>query len=186
MAATPTLWLRVGGEVSATVLSRLTGLTDLTLTFGSPPGVLTDVDDLVRHERLRAIRIDSGYRLDPQSLPDLPSLHARTLNGTRRATAAAVGARYRDSAVSVEVTGAKSESWLAAHMDNPFATGSMMASRSPRRRAPRTTGRSGPSKGAERTRPGGGGRTCAPRLTADLSAINDNYETIDTIRREQA
>jgi hypothetical protein len=90
------------------VLAGLTDLEELTLTFGDPPGVLTDLPELGRHRRLYNLQLDDAYGLDPESLPELSSLRYLTLNGTRRTTAAAVKARFKGSAVTVSVGGAKS------------------------------------------------------------------------------
>ncbi|WP_345071969.1 hypothetical protein [Phytohabitans flavus] len=114
------LWLWVGGEVSMTVLAAMTDLEDLTITFDGAPGALTDLRELDRHSRLHSLRLDDAFGLDPASLPELRSLRHLELNGTRRTTAAAVKGRFKGSAVTVSVSGAKSQAWLAAHMDNPF------------------------------------------------------------------
>jgi len=185
---TPKLWLWVGGEVSAAVLEGLTDLEDLALTFGDPPGVLTDLSELGRHRRLHNLRLDDAYGLDPPRLPELPSLRSLFLNGTRRTIAAAIKARFKGSAVAVSVKGAKSEAWLAAHMDNPFrdwvedSKAFGQAACSAYTRALRAVEAITPEArdrldAAERALRG---------LVADLNAVNDEHRLIDTNYREQA
>ncbi len=185
---TPKVWLWVGGEVSAAVLAGLTDLEDLTLTFGDPPGVLADLPELGRHRQLQKLRLDDAYGLDPERLPGLPSLRHLFLNGTRRTIAAALKARFTGSTVMVSVKGAKSQAWLAAHMDNPFrdwvedskAFGQAACSAYTRaRRAIEAIAPEAPDRldAAERALRG---------LVADLSSINDEHGLIDTIHREHA
>jgi hypothetical protein len=182
------VWLWVGGEISAGVLAGLTDLEDLTLTFGDPPGVLTDLPELDRHRRLYNLQLDDAYGLAAESLPELPSLRYLTLNGTRRTTAAAVKARFKGSAVTVTVSGAKSQAWLAAHMDNPFRdwvedskTFGQAACAAYTRawRAVDAIAPEAPDRldAAERALRG---------FVADLNAINDKHGLIDTLYREQA
>lgn len=182
------VWLWVGGEVSAAVLAGLTDLEDLRLTFGEPLGVLTDLPGLRRHHRLNSLQLDDAYGLDPASLPELPSLRHLTLNGTRRTTATAVKARLKGSTVTVSVNGAKSQAWLAAHMDNPFrdwvedskAFGqAACAAYNRTRRAVDAIAPEAPDRldAAERALRG---------LVADLNVVNDEHGLIDTNYREQA
>jgi hypothetical protein len=185
---TPKLWLWVGGEVSMAVLADLTDLQELTLTFDGSPGVLTDLAELGRHRQLHTVQVDDAYGLDLEALPELPALRRLSLNGTRRTIAAAAKARYKGSAVKVSVSGAKSEAWLAAHMDNPFrdwvedseAFGKAaceaytLAWRAVEAITPDAPDRLG---AAERVLRG---------LVADLNAIDDKYGLIDTDYREQA
>lgn len=182
------VWLWVGGEMSAAVLAGLTDLEDLRLTFGEPPGVLTDLPGLRRHHRLRSLQLDDAYGLDPASLPELPSLRHLTLNGTRRTTSTAVKARLKGSAVTLSVNGAKSQAWLAAHLDNPFrdwvedskAFGQAACAAYNRARcAVDAIATEAPDRldAAERALRG---------LVADLNVVNDEHGLIDTNYREQA
>lgn len=188
LRGTSKLWLWVGGEVSAAVLAGLTGLEELTLTFDDPPGVLTDLPELGRHRRLHNLRLDDAYGLDVENLPELPSLRELFLNGTIRATAAAVTARFQGSEVAVSVDRAKSQAWLAAHMDNPlrgwteYSEAFGQAACSAYTRAVRAVEAITPKTpnrlhAAERALRG---------LVADLNAIDDVHGLIDTNYREQA
>ena len=185
---TRTLWLWVGGAVSMAALSHLTDLEQLTVTFDDPPGTLTELGELRRHHRLRTLRLDDAFGLAPDGVPDLAGLRSLELVGTRRTTAAAVKARFKGSAVKVSVSGAKADSWLAQHMDNPFrdwiedskgfgraaAAAYARAWRAVEAIAPETPGASAAAEQALRG------------LVAELSSINDKYELIDTLYREQA
>ncbi|WP_433606467.1 hypothetical protein ACQP2P_30110 [Dactylosporangium sp. CA-139114] len=185
---TRTLWLRVGGTVSAAALSHLTDLEQLIITFDDPPGTLTELSELRWHDRLRTLRLDDAFGLDSEGLPDLPGLRRLELSGTRRTTAAVVKGRYKGSGVTVSVSGAKGESWLAEHMDNPFrdwiedSKGFGRAAAGAYARARRAV---------EAIVPETPGALAAAEqglrgLVADLSSINDKYELIDTLYREQA
>ena len=177
------LWLWVGGAVSARTLAELTGLEELTITFGDPPGVATDLDVLRTFERLRSLQLDDADGLDPEELPDQPSLRHIELQGTSRTIAAAVEARFGGRGVDVTIIGAKSEAWLSAHMDNPFrdwvkdseafATAACEAFD----RARRAIGPSEDRDAAERA---------LHRFVADLNAIQSEYGMIETDYREQA
>jgi hypothetical protein len=114
------LWLRVGGEVSVSVLSDLTDLEMLVLDFDQPSGNLTDAAELARHTRLRVLKIHNAYGPVIEALPDLPALRELELGGTRMSTAATANERYRYTSVTVNVWRAKTDEWLAAHMNNPF------------------------------------------------------------------
>jgi hypothetical protein len=185
---TPKLWLWVGGRVSASVLKGLTDLADFTLTFGDPPGVLADLPELGRHRQLRQLQFDDAYGLDPDAIPELPALRHLCLNGTRRTTAATVRARLKGSAVEVSVQGAKSQAWLAAHMDNPFRDW-VEDSKAFGRAACAAYTRAW--RAIEAIDPAAPDRLAAAEhalraFVADLNAINDKYGLIDTLNREHA
>jgi hypothetical protein len=182
------LWLWVGGHVSAGVLVQLTDLTNLKMTFDKPPGVITEVAELGRHTGLHTLQLDNAYGLNPHALPDLPALRHLELNGIRRTTASAIGARFKDTPVSICVTGAKSQAWLAAHLDNPFRDwvddskpfGKAACTAYNRaRKAADAIATDDPDRhvAAERILRG---------LVSDLSTINDTYGLIDTLNREHA
>ncbi|GIH07838.1 hypothetical protein Rhe02_59050 [Rhizocola hellebori] len=170
------LWVWVGGEISAAVLSTLTDLETLTITFDHAPGTITDLEALGRLTTLRSLQLDEAYGLTVEELPELPALQTLELNGTRRTTAAAVKARYRGSAVGVRVSGAKTDEWLALHMDNPFRDW-IEDSKGFGKAACLAYNRARQAADAERALRG---------LVADLNTLHDKYEMIDTLRREQA
>jgi len=86
----------------------------------SRPGVVDDLSRLQQHQGMHTLQLDDAYGLDPEALPDLPPLRHLVLNGTRRTIVASLGRRFRGGPVKLPVHGAKSQAWLAAHMDNPF------------------------------------------------------------------
>ncbi|MFD0579703.1 hypothetical protein [Dactylosporangium darangshiense] len=177
------LWLTTGGAVSAAALAHLSDLERLRLTFAAAPGSLADVPALARHDRLVSLWLDGAYNLDPAALPDLPALRHLVLAGTRRTTEAAVRERFAGGPVALEISGAKSAVWLSANLDNPFRDW-VDVSRpfaeeacAAYRRAARSAAAATDPEAAERA---------LRRLVADLSAINDAYDLIDTVLREQA
>ncbi|GIF63393.1 hypothetical protein Ais01nite_14280 [Asanoa ishikariensis] len=177
----PTLWLWVGAEVSARALSGLTNLRDLRLTFESPPGVVSDLADLGRHQRLHHLRMDDAYGLDPAALPELSSLRGLSTHGTRHTIAQALEARFEGEPVELSITGAKSEAWLADYLDNPFRD--WVEESEPFARAAceayleavRSIESVAPD--AERV---------LRDFVARLNAIDEEHELIDTFYREQA
>jgi hypothetical protein len=182
------LWLWVGGEVSATVLATLTELETLRLTFERPPGAISDLPDLARHSRLHTLQFDSAYALAVDGLPDLPALRELELHGTRRATARAARARYQGSSVTVCTTGAKTDTWLELHVDNPFCnwvddsrTFGRAACQAYNRwqQAARAVAADDPDRltAAEQVLRG---------IVADLNTIDAEHHLIDTLRRDQA
>jgi hypothetical protein len=182
------LWLWVGGEVSTSALRGMTDLGMLRLTFDRAPGTLTDLADLRNLTRLRHLQLDEAYGLTVEDLPDLPALQTLELNGTRRVTALAVKARYRGSAVSVSVRGAKADQWLALHMDNPFRDWvhdskgfgqAACAAYDRARQAADDIGKDDPERAAVAERVLRG-------LVVDLNAIQDKYRLIDTHNRDTA
>jgi len=182
------LWLKVAGTVSASVLTGLTDLEELRVSFDDPPGVFADAQDLQAHRGLRTLQLDDAYGWDPGNLPELPSLRGLEINGTRRATATVVKARFKATDVRISIHGAKSEAWLAAHMSNPFRDwvedskpfGAAACEAYTRARsaiealAPSASDRMAVAEHALRG------------LIADLNAIDAEYQLIDTLRREQA
>jgi hypothetical protein len=186
---TPTVWLWAGGALSAEVLSPLRELADLTLTFDAAPGDLTDLPLLARHDRLHTLHLDDAFGLDPGALPDLPALRRLVLAGTRRTTAAALGERFpKRGPVALEVSGAKSRAWLAAHLDNPFRdwveeskvfgkAACAAYTRAWRAIDAVVPGSPDGPVAAERALRG---------LVADLNAVHDTHGPIDTLYREEA
>jgi hypothetical protein len=169
-------------------MASLTDLAELTLTFDRAPGTIVDLPLLELHTNLRRLQIDEAYGLAVDEIPELPILQTLELHGTRRATAVAVKSRYRGSDVSVHISGAKTNEWLALHMDNPFrdwiedskSFGKAACAAFDRaRQAADVVGIDPPDDAATAERVLRG-------LVADLNAINDKYEMIDTLRREQA
>ncbi|MFG2040582.1 hypothetical protein [Dactylosporangium sp. NPDC048998] len=184
----PEVWLWVGGEFSAAALAALSDLEHLTLTFDAPPGVLTDLSQLRQHPRMHTLQLDDAYGLDPAALPELPQLRHLVLNGTRRTIATTLRQRFRRGPVELSVNGAKSQAWLAAHMDNPFRDW-VEDSKAFGQAACKAYTRAW--RAIEAIEPEAPDRlTAAERalrdLVADLNTIDSEHGLIDTIYREQA
>jgi hypothetical protein len=183
-----TVWLRVGGEVSVAVLETLSELRDLTLSFDAPPGIIADLAHLPRHRHLRTLKLDDAYGLDPDALPELPHLRDLVLHGTRRTTVTTLRRRFAHGPVTLSVDGAKSERWLAAHMDNPFrdwveeSTAFGRAACAAYTRAQQAINAIAP-EAPDRS---AAGEQALRDLVADLNTINSEHQLIDTILREQA
>jgi len=182
------LWLWVGGEVSASVLLGLSDVEALRLTFDRAPGTITDLAEMRNLTTLRGLQLDEAYGLTVEELPELPALRTLELNGTRHSTSRVAKARYRGSAVSVSVTGAKTDQWLALHMDNPFRDWvhdskgfgrAACAAYDRARRAADAVAADHPERVAVAEKVLRG-------LVVDLNAIEDKYHLIDTHNRETA
>jgi len=185
---TRAVWLWVGGTVSATVLTPLLDLEQLRLTFDAAPGTLTDLPDLRRHARLHTLELDDAYGLDPDALPDLPQLRRLELAGARRTTATTLRRRFKHDPVDVSVSGAKSEAWLVANMDNPFRDW-VEDSKPFAQAACKAYTRAWQAIGA--IEPGAPDHLAAAEralrgLVSDLNTIDSKYHLIDTDNRERA
>ncbi|SNT64653.1 hypothetical protein SAMN05421812_117166 [Asanoa hainanensis] len=190
LARVPTLWLWAGAGVSMRALSSLTNLRDLRLTLDAAPGVVSDLDELGRHERLRRLQLGDAYGLDPATLPDLPALRELELHGTRDTIVRALQARFASGGGPVElsVTGAKSQEWLARFLHNPLQD--WVDESEPFARAA-CEAYEELVRVAESVAPDAPDRMasleCALRgFVARLNALDEEYELIDTILREHA
>jgi hypothetical protein len=182
------LWLWVGGEVSASVLLGLSDVEMLRLTFDRAPGTIAELAELRNLTTLRGLQLDEAYGLTVEELPELPALRTLELNGTRHTTARAVKARYRGSATSVSVSGAKTDQWLALHIDNPlrdwvhdskgFGRDACAAYDRARRAAD--------ALGADHPEGVAAAEKVLRGLVVDLNAIQAKYHLIDTLNRETA
>lgn len=102
--------------------SGLTGYTRLAdLGLHGAPGRLTDVTGLAHvAPSLRELSVSQLYALDGARWPvEWPALEEATLHGLRRADADAIKAAL-DAVPHVRVTGARTDAWIAANLDNPF------------------------------------------------------------------
>jgi hypothetical protein len=166
----------------------LSDLEHLTLTFGTPPGIFTDLGQLRQYDRMHTLQLDDAYGLDPHALPDLPQLRHLVLNGTRRSIATALKRRFQSGQVTMSVSGAKTDAWLAAHMDNPFRDW-VEDSRAFGQAACKAYTRA--QQAIDAIEPGSPdrltiGERALRNLVADLNTINSEYGLIDTNYREQA
>jgi hypothetical protein len=184
----PQVWLWVGDAFSAAILTTLSDLEQLTLTFDAPPGTITDLPALRRHHRLHTLQLDDAYGLDPDALPELPQLRRLVLDGTRRSTATTLRQRFRRGPVEVSVSGAKSAAWLTAHVDNPFRDW-VEESKAFGQAACKAYVRAW--RAIEAIEPAAPDRLAAGEhalrgLVSDLNTIGSEHGLIDTVYREQA
>ncbi|MBF9132179.1 hypothetical protein I0C86_24985 [Plantactinospora sp. S1510] len=182
------VWLKVGRKFSARTLHGLAALESLDIELLDPPGTLTDTEELGVHQKLHTLLIENAYDWDPATLPELPALRELELNGTRRTTAAAVRARFKGTGVEVSVSGARSERWLAANIDNPFmdwvddSKPFAIAACKAYTKALKAVDAI-PADAPDRLPLA---ETVLRGFVADLDAVQEKYHLIDTLNREHA
>ncbi|MFY1688625.1 hypothetical protein [Plantactinospora sp. WMMB782] len=182
------LGVRADGVVSAASLGALAELETLRLSWRRAPGLLADSDPLATLSRLYAVELLDGYGCAADTLPELPALCHLAVDGLRRSAVAAFRTRYRDTGVELLLRGAKSDGWLEANFSNPFrdwvdddprgGTAACRAYSIALRAVDRL-----PTEGEARV------RAAEPILRALVEALNrieQRYEIIDTVNREQA
>ncbi|GIF62891.1 hypothetical protein Ais01nite_09260 [Asanoa ishikariensis] len=182
------VWVKVGGEFSARLLSSLAAAESLDVEFLDPPGRLTDTEALRVHHGLTTLTIDNAYDWDPSSLPDLPALRELELNGTLKATAKTLKARFKGTGVTVSVSGAKSDSWVSAHIDNPFLDwvedSKAFGTAACKAYVKASTAVDGlPADAPDRLERA---EAVLRAFVADLNAVEKKYGLIDTLNREHA
>jgi hypothetical protein len=178
-------WLWPDREVTLSVVADLTDLRSLQVTFENAPGTLTGLSALRSLPALRTLQFECAYDWDPDALPELPALRELVLDGVRRTTAAAIRSRFKGGGVKVTARGTKTDTWLAAHLFNPFrdwvedAKGFGAAACEAYIKARTAVDAAGPARAQAR-------EAALRGLVADLNAIQARYELIDTHHREYA
>lgn len=177
-----------GGVLSAAPLAVLQDLRTLEIRWRQPPGQLTNAAELAGLHELAVVELYDGYGLDAATLPMLPSLTHMNVVGVRRSVVPALKARYRGTAVHLMVHGAKPDTWLAANLNNPFRDWIDDHSRGG---AAACKAYASAVRAIDRLAPSGAGRltdaeTILRRLIDTLNRIDQKYEFIDTVRREEA
>lgn len=177
-----------GGTLSAATLDALEDLQTLRLHWGRPPGRLLDAANLAGLNALAVVEIDDGYGLEADTLPELPSLSYLGINGMRRSIVPALKARYRGTAVRLVILGAKPDSWLAANLNNPFRD---WVDDDARGGAAACKAYANALRAVDKLPPAGAERIAEAEKTLramveTLNGIEQKYEIIDTIRREEA
>lgn len=177
-----------GGTMSAAALAGLKQLESIRIVWRKPPGRLVDAAALASLTHLAVIELVDGYGLDADTLPDLASLTQLSISGLRRSISPALKARYRGSRVRLVIEGAKPDTWLAANLNNPFrdwvdddARGGAAACRA-YASAVRTIDKL-PQDHAGRA---DDAEVALRKLVEALNRIDEKYEIIDTLRREEA
>ncbi|MEV0560967.1 hypothetical protein [Dactylosporangium sp. NPDC050588] len=117
----PVADLRGAGTVSVAGLREaLPGLRSLRVRWQRPPGDLHGAAGLAGLDGLTVVELSGAYGLHADTLPDLPGLRVLTADGLRTSAAAELRRRHRGGGVRLTLRGAKSDTWLAANLDNPF------------------------------------------------------------------
>ncbi|MER5425503.1 hypothetical protein [Streptosporangium roseum] len=181
--------LRVTDDLSMAALGALTDLESLQIWWSRPYGRLLDAAGPVRLQRLHTLRLTDAYGVDASSLPlPAPSLRRLDLAGIRRSQVRPIKARYKGSPVCVTIRGAKSDTWLAANVDNPLRD---WADDDGRAGAAACKAYASALRAIERLPAGdpataAGARPILQGLVEKLNAIDKRHEVIDTVRREEA
>jgi hypothetical protein len=176
------------GTISAAPLAGLRKLESLWLAWHDAPGNLDDAAALSALPRLAHLTLTDAYGLDAETLPDLPALAALTIHGLRRTTSTTIKARYRRTGIHVSIAGAKNDTWLAANLTNPLRD---WADDDPRGgaaacRAYAAAVRSIDALPSEPPDPTAAAELVLRNFVQQLNHIDQRYELIDTLRREQA
>lgn len=176
------------GTMSAAAVTELKDLESLRIYWRKPPGRLVDAAALADLPRLAVIQLVDGYGLDADTLPDTASLTQLSISGLRRSIVPALKARYRGAAVRLVVEGAKPDTWLAANLYNPFrdwvdddARGGAAACK-----AYANTFRIIDKLPQDRAGCADEAEAALRKLVETLNSIDQKYEIIDTLRREEA
>lgn len=176
------------GTMSAAAVAGLKDLENLRIYWRKPPGRLVDAAALAGLPRLAVVELVDGYGLDADTLPDTASLTQLSISGLRRSIVPALKARYRGTAVRLVIQGAKPDTWLAANLYNPFrdwvdddARGGTAACKAYANtfriigKLPQTGDRCADEAEA-----------ALRKLVETLNRIDQRYDIIDTLRREEA
>ncbi|MEK8107271.1 hypothetical protein NKG94_22750 [Micromonospora sp. M12] len=121
-------------------------------------------------------------------MPDLAALTQLSISGLRRSIVPALKARYRGAGVGLVIEGAKQDTWLVANLNNPFrdwvdddARGGAAACK-----AYASAVRAIDKLPQDRDRRADEAEAVLQSLVEALNGIEQKYEIIDTLRREEA
>ncbi|MGC5054707.1 hypothetical protein ACLQ2S_25015 [Micromonospora sp. DT48] len=180
--------LNGSGTMSAAALEELKELESLRIFWRKPPGRLVDAAALASLTHLAVIELVDGYGLDADTLPDLASLTQLSISGLPRSISPALKARYRGTWVRLVIEGARPDTWLAANLNNPFrdwvdddARGGAAACKA-YASAVRTIDKLPQDHGGRADE----AEAALRKLVEALNSIDQKYEVIDTLRREEA
>ncbi|MCK2213665.1 hypothetical protein MF672_007655 [Actinomadura sp. ATCC 31491] len=180
------LVVEAAGDVTGTLLDGLAELEALRVRWARPYGGLAGLDAL---PRLHTLELVDAYEVDASMLPapDGP-LRRLAVDGLRSSRSKAVKQRYKGSDVAVEVRGAKPDRWLAANIDNPLRDwvddhkrAGEAACRAYAAAARALGGLAADDPGAVAD-----ARVILREFVHTLNGIDERYEVIDTVRREEA
>ncbi|WP_203917921.1 hypothetical protein [Rugosimonospora africana] len=182
--------LRLAGRatIDAAPLRVLQRLETLWLDWQAAPGALNDAAVLAELPRLARLTLTDAYDLDADTLPDLPTLTSLAIHGLRRTAATGIKARYRGSDTHLSITGAKNDIWLAANLTNPLRD---WADDDPRGgaaacKAYAAAVRAVDALPVDPRDPATAAEPILRSFVRQLNRIDERWELIDTLRREQA
>ncbi|MDI6105503.1 hypothetical protein QLQ12_43670 [Actinoplanes sp. NEAU-A12] len=192
------------GVLSAATLAGFAAAHTLELRWTAPPGRLDDPSLLLHVPSLQLVEMFEAYGVDADITSSLPALRHLSIYGLRGSVARELRARLRRTDVELSLRGAKTDSWLAANLDNPFrdwadddtragaaackayATAlraiDKLAAAAPAAVAPASAADAAAAADAVVS----GAEAILRELIDKLHAIDEKYEFIDTIRREEA
>lgn len=176
------------GTINAAPLSVLRHLETLWLAWQGPPGALSDAAVLGELPQLSRLTLTGAYGIDAGTLPGLPALTGLAIHGLRRTAATAIKARYRRTNIHLTLTGAKNDTWLDANLTNPLRD---WADDNPRGGVAACKAYAAAVRAVDALPTGTPDRTTAAApilrsLVQELNRIDERYDLIDTLRREEA
>ena len=176
------------GTISAAPLSVLRKLECLWLVWHGAPGDLHHAALLAELPRLTRLTLTDAYGANADTLPELPALTSLTIHGLRRTVATAIKARYRRSAIHLRITGAKNDTWLAANLTNPLRDWADDDSRGGAAacKAYAAAVRAVDALPTDAPDRAGAVEPILRNFVQQLNRIDQRYDLIDTLRREEA
>ncbi|MEW9549669.1 hypothetical protein [Nonomuraea sp. NPDC050783] len=180
------LVVEAAGDVTGAILDGPAELERLRVRWSRPYGGLAGLDAL---PRLHTLELFNAYGVDAPMLPapDGP-LRRLVVDGFRSSRSKAVRQRYKGGDVVVEVRGAKSDRWLATNIDNPLRDWVDDHKRAGEAacRAYAAAARAIGELDADDPGAVADARVILRRFVETLNGIEERYEIIDTVRREEA
>ncbi|MGW5155159.1 hypothetical protein ACWEPN_06715 [Nonomuraea wenchangensis] len=180
------LAVEASGDVTGASLGDVDGLERLSVRWSRPHGGLAGLD---AYPRLHTLELADAYGVEASMLP-APGGPLRLLrvDGFRSSRSRAVRQRYQDAGVFVEIRGAKPDRWLATNLDNPLRDWVDDHKRAGEAacRAYATASRA--IAALDVLDPGAvaDARPILRSFVETLNGIEERYEIIDTLRREEA
>lgn len=181
-----TVALRGAGVLSAASLAGLSGAHSLRLHWSGPPGRLDDSEHLTELPGLRLIELSDAYDITAGDLPTPPLLRHLLVYGLRSSTAAALRSRFQGTEVTLALHGVKPDEWLTGNLDNPFRD---WADDSEAGGAAACEAYATARSAVDALPPGRTPADVEPILQAlveSLNEIEEEFEIVDTLRREEA
>ncbi|QYC45451.1 hypothetical protein Nocox_39520 [Nonomuraea coxensis DSM 45129] len=180
------LVVEASGDVSGACFGGLAELERLSVRWAPPHGGLAGLD---AHPRLHTLELTDAYGVEASMLP-VPGGPLRLLrvDGFRSSRSRAVRQRYRGAGVIVEIRGAKPDHWLEANLDNPLRDWVDDHKRAGEAACRAYAAASRAIAALDVDDPGAvaDARTILRSFVETLNGVEERYEIIDTLRREEA